>query len=1050
MLRSIAMLSSRDRVLRRARLDCSGAPTRSECQSFCGRDLSWRDQFQRTALSAEEGKPAGLGSHPRSRGLDLLTCSVAAAGCGFSPSISRLDARVGGVGAIEDGRYGGISLEPWGKFDAATLTAYPLLFHTIDVGAVAAVLWDRFLTQSQRATITAGFSASQEQACSLVAFLAALHDIGKLIPHFQCCEPSARLRLGDELLADMGPVVHVSHARASMHTGLVLLRELGFVLEGNDSPAVRAAQCLGGHHGRFLQVDVDQAASAQRGEATLGGPVWQDLRRRYVRLLWRLFGVEKAPERMSAEVAVLVTGLVMAADRLASQRRFWLPNAHTPAFGANEHYSHARQQAQEEVERAGIARFALDTVPFTIAHPGLEKLNALQASVLQQLPARVAERGSGIAVVTDAMGAGKSVTALEMARIFNEHCGTQGVMWLQPATAAADQTYEVLDRYVRAHRPESAPVMLVHNHSWLNESYTDQALAVADASVLDGPRDALSDDEDAAEADEREAGPGPAGPDAWLRGWDNALLAQYTVATVDQAQMAVLPVRNSALRLLAMSGKTVVVDEAHALSPFSQVQLQRLLNWLGSLRCPVVLLSATMPASTTTRLVRAYLSGAGHRGLDGTSFAPAYPGWLFADAATATGHRMNEAAQDQHRAAQRRKARIQVRPVTYRRLGEADRSIGEGERLAVLAEALQPVISSGGCAAVACATVADAQDSYQYLRRHWTGPAVDLVLLHARVPGRRREAALRDIRHRLGPTGPRPERLIVITTSLLDTSLDIDVDLMVSDLASVARLLQRLGRLGRFTHLWDKGGRRPSWWNMEDGPCLTVLEPVNTRGTTSLPPGWNKVEPALTLHDTARLLPALEKEPLVVPDDIQHLVEQIHGTTSAFAHETARLQQMLAAHHARTSREQYLSAVHLAPPPNRVSSLADLHRQYLTTAQAATRLGVLPRRLLPCYRTESGTLTLDPAGQNPLPDQEHLSPRHIRTILEHTLPVPAAWVARAAAHHQPPASWQQHALLANTVLLPTDPAHRKDEHRFGQHWLRIDDELGLIHRQELR
>lgn len=229
---------------------------------------------------------------------------------------------------------------------------------------------------------------------------------------------------------------------------------------------------------------------------------------------------------------------------------------------------------------------------------------------MEELPHLVAGRGSGIAVVTDAMGSGKSVTALEMARIFNEHCGTQGVMWLLPSTAAADQAYEVLDRYVRAHRPEYAPVTLVHHHSDLNEAYTHRRLSPEDTSVLDGPPDdPFVDDQDSLFADdETECGPGAAGPDRWLRGRDNALLAQYTVSTTDQAQMAALPVRHSALRMLAISGKTVVVDEAHALEPFSQLQLLRLLNWLGALNSPVVLLSATMPASTTTELVRAYLS----------------------------------------------------------------------------------------------------------------------------------------------------------------------------------------------------------------------------------------------------------------------------------------------------------------------------------------------------------------------------------------------------------------------------------------------------------
>ncbi|MEU9064582.1 CRISPR-associated endonuclease Cas3'' [Streptomyces sp. NPDC048430] len=956
------------------------------------------------------------------------------------------------MGAVEDARHGGVDHRPWGKFDRATLRAYALLFHLIDVGAVVAVLWDRFATESQREAISCGLNVSQEKARSLVSFLAAMHDIGKLTPYFQSIEPLARIRLGEELLADAGPVVHVPHARASMHAGLRLLGELGFVVGGNDSPAVRAAQCLGGHHGRFLQLDVDGAASVHRVQATLGGPAWQDLRRRYTRLLWHLFGVDEAPDRMSAEAAVLITGLTMVADRVASQRRYWLPNADTPSFGAAEHHSHASLQAEEEVERLGLARFALDRVPFSTAHAGLKEPNALQASVMKELPQLVAERGSGIAVVTDAMGAGKSVTALEMVRIFNQHCGTQGVMWLLPATAAADQAYDVLDQYVRAHQPDYAPVTLVHHHSDLNEAYTGRLLSPADTSILDGPPDDPFTDDPDDLSDETESGPGAAGPDQWLRGRGNALLAQYTVSTTDQAQMAVLPVRYSALRMLALSGKTVVVDEAHALDPFSQLQLLRLLHWLGALNCPVVLLSATMPASTTTELVRAYLSGAGRTGLHSRSFAPGYPGWLFADAATATPHHVSEPDQDRQRADQRRTARIRTRPVTYRRLGQTDRTVEAGERLAVIADTLQRTIRHGGCAAVVCATVADAQDTYQYLRRIWTGPPHELVLVHARVRGQRRQSTLSDLRRQLGPTGPRPARLVSVTTSLLDMSLDIDVDLMVSDLASLARLLQRLGRLGRFTRLWAGKDRRPAWWDSGTGPTLTVLHPVNSRGATALPPGWGTVEPAVTLHETARLLSALEKQPLVIPDDVQALVEQIHGVTSGFAGETARLQQMAAAHQTRTGRHEQLSAIHLVPPAKRVSSLADLHRQHLTTAQAATRPGALPRRLLPCYRNPDGTLTLDAAGRLPLPDQEHLSARHLRSILEHTLPVPAAWVTRACAHHQPPATWKQHPLLADTVLLPTELVTRESEREkgqcFGHHWLRMDEELGLLHHKQ--
>jgi CRISPR-associated endonuclease/helicase Cas3 len=512
--------------------------------------------------------------------------------------------------------------------------------------------------------------------------------------------------------------------------------------------------------------------------------------------------------------------------------------------------------------------------------------------------------------------------------------------------------------------------------------------------------------------------------------------------------MAVLPVEFSVLRLLALSGKTVVVDEAHALTPYSHLQLLRLLGWLGSLRTPVVLLSATMPASTSSAMVAAYLAGAGHAPtrLATADYAPAYPGWLFADAATGTAHRMEDMARVRHSRAQSRPLRMTMRAVTYRRLGDAGREVQSDERLAVIGQTMGQVAREGGCAMVGCATVADSQDTYRYLQRSWTGAPGELMLLHARFPGWAREQRTSWVRRALGPAGPRPDRLVVVTTSILDTSLDIDVDMMISDLASIARLLQRAGRLARFYLSWQNTGCRPRWWIPGHVPHLTVLQPRGTAGATAVPAEWRTVEPAILLHATAALLQAKNHDlQLNVPGDVQDLVEQVHGERSPFADETANLRRLLAGHLERTMAEEHLSAVHLIPPHDRVSALADLHRQYLTAAQAATRLGTLPRRLLPCYLTAGGELALDRAGSQPLPDQRYLSDRQVRNILQHTMPVPAAWIARRGPQHRPPASWDQHPLLADLVLLPApagDPAHT--EH-YGRHRLRMDDELGLIH-----
>ncbi|MEV5107549.1 hypothetical protein AB0K55_37250 [Streptomyces massasporeus] len=154
--------------------------------------------------------------------------------------------------------------------------------------------------------------------------------------------------------------------------------------------------------------------------------------------------------------------------------------------------------------------------------------------------------------------------------------------------------------------------------------------------------------------------------------------------------------------------------------------------------------------------------------------------------------------------------------------------------------------------------MADSQTTYQHLRREltWPGGADDqLLLLHARLPGQERESRTRLVRDRLGPTGQRPERLVVVTTSLLDMSLDIDVDVMVSDVASLHTLLQRLGRLWRFEHRWTTASPRPSAW-LRPGtqPRLHVLQPTDHEGRTLIPRPWRTLEPAFLPEASAELL----------------------------------------------------------------------------------------------------------------------------------------------------------------------------------------------------
>ncbi|MFJ9908075.1 HD domain-containing protein [Streptomyces sp. NPDC101152] len=948
------------------------------------------------------------------------------------------------MGVAEDSRPGGLDLTPWGKYSLLYNLVYPLLFHQLDTAAVMGELWDRYLTPAQRRVICRGLGLGPAEARCEVMFLAGAHDIGKA-SRFQMCERGAWAQVSDALQAEAGPWRLIRHERASMHAAIELLADLGYRLMGNASPAVRAAQILGAHHGRYLQCDVHGAASPQRVRLDLGGPLWQDLRRRYLAQIRYLTGATTPPARISAEAAVLLSGLVMVADRLVSQPHVWMRRAMAQTEGALVHWISTRHPARADAEEgwaaevvteSGLERVYLPHVPFTQAHPHTGGPNRLQASVLSQLDPVVKEQGAGILVVTDSTGTGKTITGQEAARIFNRHCGTSGMAVLQPTTAIADAAYENLVDYVSAHRPERAPVSLVHSHSWSSAAYHDKRLLEAAGQ--------LTLDEYFDEHHDRSGRPEHlvTVPDPFLRGWDRALLAQFTVATIDQALMAVLPVRYSALRMLALSGRTVILDEIHVATPYMRRLTARLVHWLAALGTPVVLLSATLEPAAARELVHAYLTGAGLRAgrLDGLDTGVPYPGWLFAAARDGAVTRIDPGHAAAHATATRRTLTLCHQPVIAMRLGTIERSAAADERLHHIAEEIRLVPADGGCVIIVCATVADAQDTYRYLARlPWPRPREDLVLLHARFPGHQREAITRRVRTELGPAGRRPERLVVVTTSLLDMSLDLDCDLMISDLASLARTLQRAGRLWRFERLWQEEtgtgrSRRPAWI-LERGPRLTVLEPV-ADGRTHLPSWWGQGEPAFELHAAAHLLKSSSALILDLPAQLPHLLEtaatRIPGTLTA----------LHAAYQADLRAHEHLGHEQAVPPPARTGSLADLYRRPTTAGTAPTREGARPRRLLACYRQPDGSLHLDRAGAHPLPDSPRLPAPAIRSILDRTVNVPEDWLAEAPAHL--PESWRQHALLADLTLLIHD-ATAVGPIRFASHLLHLDPVLGLVH-----
>ena len=202
-----------------------------------------------------------------------------------------------------------------------------------------------------------------------------------------------------------------------------------------------------------------------------------------------------------------------------------------------------------------------------------------------------------------------------------------------------------------------------------------------------------------------------------------------------------------------------------------------------------------------------------------------------------------------------------------------------GDDIAYLLETLSAALANGGCAGVICSTVSRAQEATECLSEA-LGPG-DVMLTHSRFSDLDRMANEERLRSLLGPratseNGRRPRRLVVVGTQVLEQSLDIDFDLLVTDVAPVDLILQRLGRLHR--HNRGQGEcERPQL--LQRPMCL--VRGVEEFGTDG--PRFSKG--ICSVYDHASLLESLAVLGLTddgvhtrvcLPDDISPLVQRAY------------------------------------------------------------------------------------------------------------------------------------------------------------------------------
>ncbi|MFC5186064.1 CRISPR-associated endonuclease Cas3'' [Actinomadura harenae] len=907
----------------------------------------------------------------------------------------------------------GVDGRLWGK-RAGLPGAYPVACHLLDTAAIAGALWDAWLAGTP-ALRSDELGVSRGEARRLVGFWAGLHDVGKVSPSFQVLVDDLYEGLISESpeFARDQPVKGLAHNEVSHWVLVTALRELGYPAaeSARDDVAHQIAQMLGAHHGRFCPALKRRELRDPRGARDgVGKGPWEEQCRAHVAVLQRLTGASQAlSARLSAPVAVVVTGLVIVADWLASQESFIRARMPGPGWSASDqdleaHWAQAVADAPQVVREAGLGQADFRDRPF-------EELfgfapNALQDSIVRELPQLVG--GPGLLLVTAPPGDGKTEAALYAAGVLARACGVGGLGFSLPTMATTDAMHRRVERFARRALARDAALTRVHSMAWLSAATAGEAaVSAAGGDVV------VTEPGTSVEAAQ------------WLRGSRRGLVAPLSTFTIDQGLTGVLPVRYGVLRLLALAGKVMVVDEAHAYDAWMHALLVRLLEWLGALQAPVVLLSATLTGESARSLVDAYMRGAGHSAPAGV-LQPCYPGWVFADAATGIVHKPRAV-----RSERERELRFDVRPVL--RGPDTGRP---GHRLGVVKELLGPLVDDDqGCVLVCCTTVAEAQDTYAALA-DWFAQLQDdgreppeLRLLHSRFRTADRAAVIGDCEAAFGKDGSRP-RTVLVSTQIIEQSLDLDFDLLITDLAPMALLLQRAGRCQRHRDRERDlhGDRRPAWAGAE--PRVVVLDPVKADGDFSVPAEWGTVYSESLLRRTHLLLRKLGASLVDVPRDVQGLVDAVYAEDFARAVELGAesASAVIRADSERIAEQaahrQLATLVGIDPPFER--RLHDLRRLSNTRvpvdeAMIATRLGADSARLVCVYEHGGGRWTLDEQGLSPAPGlrgEARVTAPEARLIAEHMIPVPGPWLGEGTDLLEPPPAWIDNPVLRGWALLP--------------------------------
>ncbi|MGA8140530.1 MAG: CRISPR-associated helicase Cas3' [Desulfobaccales bacterium] len=594
-----------------------------------------------------------------------------------------------------------------------------------------------------------------------IGALAALHDLGKISPGFQrkCeawLEENGLMKVARNGCWDTG--MESDHGKVSHSAIQEFLEQQGT----SRNLAQYLSTILGGHHGKMKFYPNPRGIKPPLIKQTTecnSGIEWNDERQKNAQQTWRYFEAESSFVSISEPALWWLAGLASVADWIGSDERFFPPGRGT-----------------DPGDPSVLALDALSAIGFRPIHfvhdlSFHDLFHDSDRPEIEWVPNEMQEKtvatvtGPGVYVVEAPMGMGKTEAALWAAyRLLLARRAT-GIYFALPTQMTSNRIHLRMNEFLRRISPEASTSRLIHGNSWLSQA--------------DCPIHPAATERHEATPDDARAGR------HWFASTKRALLAPFGVGTVDQALLGVVAAKHFFVRHFALAGKVVILDEVHSYDLYTGTLINKLITTLEGLGCTVIVLSATLTGKRREQIVSGPAAASGDGGLP-------YP--------LITGR--NEG--------------VSLEPVSASPPKSREVRVDFASAVKACEEAIA-LARQGGAVLWICNTVDAAQKRYQQLIS-LTQQEFPVGLLHSRFPFWKREQLEAEWLARFGKDGTTRCGSILVSTQVVEQSVDLDADMLITELAPTDMLLQRLGRLWR-----HERERRPV-----DSARLCILEEVKT------------------------------------------------------------------------------------------------------------------------------------------------------------------------------------------------------------------------------